>query len=221
MIHFCLAGNDQRASSVTQIWYSLRLSEEDNKLIMRTLEELIHASSLEELTKGAMKIEQDHLHKLVQVWRAWLELGSREEDWVTEARQLRFKNDPPVSKKGVKLYLEQIPKEHEESASDWFDHGILFPKGSRKDLSRENVTLTGLPFIFDKNAGSYHDRFNYFIESSVIPFSSWDYKAVKQHSYSASLLKMYSQYISRVLEECAMKLATRQVTFHFLLCDCM
>ncbi len=72
---------------MTQIWYSLRLSEENYKLVMRTLQELIHAPSLEELTKGKMKIEQDHLHKLVQVWRTWLDLSSRVEDWITEARR--------------------------------------------------------------------------------------------------------------------------------------
>ena len=40
---------------MTQIWYSLRLSEEDYQLVIRTLKELILASSLEELTNGAMK----------------------------------------------------------------------------------------------------------------------------------------------------------------------
>ena len=59
---------------MTQIWYSLRLSEEDFTLVMGTLQELIHASSLEELTRGTMKLEQDHLHTLVQVWRTWLHL---------------------------------------------------------------------------------------------------------------------------------------------------
>ena len=203
---------------MTQIWYSLQLSEEDYKLVMRTLQELIHASSLEELTKGAMKIEQDYLHKLVQVWRTWLDLSSREGDWITEARQRRFDNDPG-SKDGIDLYLKEIPKEHKKSTSDWFANGILLPKGSRKNLPRENVTLTGFPTAFNHNGDPY--PFDYIMDPSVIPFTSWDYKDAKQHFHCASLLKMYSQYVGHVLEECAMKLATGQVKFHFLLCNCM
>ncbi len=218
MIHLCLTGGVQKASSVTQIWYSLRLSKEDFKFVIRTLQELIHASSLEELTKGTMKIEQDHLHKLVQVWRTWLDLSSHEGDWITEARRRRFENDPG-SKDGMDLYLKEIPKEHKKSAADWFANGILLPKGSRKELPRENVTLTGSPAAFNHIGDAY--PFNYILDPSVIPFSSWDYKDVKQHIHCASLLKMYSQYVGHVLEKCAVKLATGQVKFYFLLCNCV
>ena len=98
------------ASSVTQIWYSLRLSEDDIRLVMSTLQELIHASSLEELTRGTMSMEQDHLHKLVQVWRTWIELSPREGDCITEERQRMFQSYPG-SEEGIKLYLNEIPQE--------------------------------------------------------------------------------------------------------------
>ncbi|KAL9964389.1 hypothetical protein ACROYT_G028021 [Oculina patagonica] len=162
----------------------MQLSEENYKLVMRTLQELIHASSLEELTKGKMQIEQEHLHKLVQVWRTWLDLSSRKGNWITEARRGRFKNDQS-SKEGIDLYLEQIPKEHKKSASDWFANGILLPKGSasRKQLLRENVSLTGSPAAFNHIG--------------------------------------VAQYVGHVLETSAMKLASGQVKFHFLLCNCM
>jgi len=204
---------------VTQIWYSLRLSEEDFRLVKSTLQELIHASSLEELTRGTMKIEQDHLRTLVQVWRTWLELSSREGDWITEERRRMFKSDR-YSKDGMDLYLKEIPKEHKKSASDWFANGILLPKGSRKDLTRENFTLTGFPAAFRNQIdGPY--PFRYILDPSVIPFGVWDYKNVKQHFHCASLLTMYSQYISHVLQKCVATLSTGQVKFHFLLCDCM
>ena len=200
------------------MWYSLRLSEEDYKHLMRTLQELIHATSVEELTKGTMKIEQDRLHRLKQVWRTWLDLSSREGDWITEARRRRFENDPGA-KDGMNLYLKEIPKEHKKSASEWFSNGILLPKGSRKELPRENVTLTGSPAAFNQVGWSY--PFSYIMDSSVIPFTSWDYKDAKQHFHCASLLKMYSQYVSHVLEKSAVKMASGQVKFHFLLCNCM
>lgn len=85
-----LKGGEQLASSVTQIWYSLRLSGKDQQLVICTLEELIQASNLEELTKGAMKMDQDQFQKVVKVWSTWLDLSSRSEDWITEARRSRF-----------------------------------------------------------------------------------------------------------------------------------
>ena len=87
---FHLTGGEQIAKSVTQVWYSLRLSDGDFRLVKSSLQELIHASSLEELTKGTLKMEQDNLHKLVQVWRTWLDLSSREGDWITEERRRMF-----------------------------------------------------------------------------------------------------------------------------------
>ena len=204
---------------MTQIWYSLRLSEEDFRLVMRTLQELINASSLEELTGGTMTIEQDHLRSLVQVWRTWLHLGSREGDWISEERRRMFEKDGG-SKEGMELYLKKIPKEHKTSASDWFTNGILLPKGSRKDLTRENVTLTGISAIFlSRSDGPY--QFSYILDPSVIPFVSWDYKDVKQHLHCASLLKMYSQYVGHLLETCVATLASGKVKFHFLLSNCM
>ena len=56
-------------------------------------------------------MEQDHLRRLVQVWRTWLELSSREGDWITEERQRILKSRD--SEDGIKLYLDQIPKEHQ------------------------------------------------------------------------------------------------------------
>ena len=219
IVHFYPPGGDQIVRSLTQIWYSLRLSEEDYKLLMRTLQELIHASSLEELTKGTMKIEQDNFHRLIQVWRTWLDLSSRKGDWITEARRRRFDENPSPMEQGIDLYLQEIPKEHKKSASDWFENGILLPKASRKELPRENVTLTGSPAAFNEIGSLY--PFSYIMDPTVIPFASWDYKDVKQHVHCASLLKMYSQYVGHVLQKSAAKMATGQVKFLFFLCNCM
>ena len=187
---------------------------------MRTLQELIHVSSLEELTTGRLKIEQDHLHSLIRVWRTWLDLSVREGDWITEERRRRFnENDTSTLKEGIDLYLKEIPKEHKKSASNWFTDGILLPKGSRKELPRENVTLTGP--VADSNEISCPCSFSYIINPGNFPFISWDYKDVKQHFYCASLLEMYSQYVSHVLEKSALKMASGKVKFHFLLCNCM
>ena len=219
LINFHLTGGEQMAKSVTQMWYSLRLSEEDFTLVMRTLQELIHASSLGELTRGTMTMEQDHLRTLVQVWRTWLHLASREGEWIAEERR-RIVESHPGSEEGIKLYMKQIPKEHKESADDWFANGILLPKALQKELTRENVTLTGFPAaLLNQIEGPY--QFRYILDPSVIPFTSWDYKDVKQDFHCASLLKMYSQYVGHLLDTCVATLASGKVKFHFLLCDCM
>ena len=75
-----------------QIWYSLRLSGKDHQLVIRTLQELIQASNLEELTRGKMNMEQNQLQKLVKVWRTWLDLSSRSEDWITDPDRVTTSN---------------------------------------------------------------------------------------------------------------------------------
>ena len=200
---------------MTQIWYSLRLSDMDYRLVISRLQELVEASSLEELTKGTMKMNQDQFQRLVEVWRTWIDLSTRQGDWITEARNKGFTSFD--AQEGMDLYLKEIPKKHKESASDWFANGILSPKKSRKELLQENFTLTGSDFQLNRNKGA----FSYLIQSSVLPFAGWDYDEVRQWGQSASLLKMYSEYVSHLLKKSALKLATGRVKFHFLLCNCM
>ena len=198
---------------MTQIWYSLRLSEEDFQFLLRTLQELVEASSLEELTNGQMKMHTGQFQRITEVWRTWLQLSSRGGDWITQARRRQFDD----AKDGMDFYLKEIPKEHKKSASDWFANGILLPKESRKVLPRENFTLTGSDFSLNNNRGD----FTYMLQSSLLPFSGWDYKSVREWGHSPSVLKMYSEYVSHVLQKCAFKLATGRVKFYFLLCNCM
>ena len=200
---------------MTQIWYSLRLSKGDYQLVVCRLHELTKAASLEELTEGTMKMGRGQFQRVVEVWRTWLDLSSHQGDWITEARHRRFKNFEAME--GMDLYMEEIPKEHRESASDWFANGILLPKESRKELLRENFTLTGSDFQLRRNKGA----FTYILQSSVLPFIGWDYNDVRQWGHTASILKMYSEYVSHLIKKAALKMATGQVKFHFLLCNCM
>ena len=98
--------------SVTQIWYSLRLSEEDFQLVIRTLQELIKASSLEELTQGRIEMPQSHFQRINKVWCTWIQLSSRGANWITEARHKRF--EPSREKVGLDIYLREIPNEHKK-----------------------------------------------------------------------------------------------------------
>ena len=125
------------------------------------LEELIEASNLDEPTKGTMQMNREQFQKLVEVWSTWLDLSSRQGDWITEALNRGFTNFD--DREGMGLYVEELPKEHKASASDWFAKGILLPEKSRKKLSRENFTLTGSDFqVNHKQQGRF------LIQNSVI-----------------------------------------------------
>ena len=204
------------AGSVTQIWYSLRLSEDDYRLLIHTLQDLTHATSLEELTIGKMKMNAAQFRRLMRVWRTWKDLSSRQDDWITEERRKKFKGDRGAEK-GIDIYIAEIPKKHQSSATEWFQNGILLPEKSRGILPRENFTLTGADYLSTHNVGT----FTYLLQPSILPFTSWDYKNIRQQNNSACLLKMYSRYITDVLEKCARRLVTGNVKFQFLLCSCL
>ena len=126
-------GGKEVASSVTHIWYSLWLSEEDFQLVTRTLRELIQASSLEELTGGTMKVTQVQLKRMAEVWSTWLQISSRGGDWITQARCRRLQN--VEVRERTEVYLEEIPKEHKKSASEWFCERHSLTKGISKSAS--------------------------------------------------------------------------------------
>ena len=69
----------------------------------------------------------------------------------------------------MELYVEELPKEHKASASDWFANGILLPEKSRKKLSRENFTLTSSDFQVNHNKGA----FSYKIQSCILSFAGY------------------------------------------------
>ena len=98
-------GGIQAASSVTQIWYSLWLSEEDFQFVIRMLQELIEVSSLDELTGEAMKMDKGQFQTLSKVWGTWLQLSSRERGWITETRNIVLSEN----KTAHDLYLAAIP----------------------------------------------------------------------------------------------------------------
>ena len=136
---FHLIEGEQVAGSVTQIWYSLRLSEEDYQLVVRMLQELVNAVSLDELTGGAMKVDQRQFHRLCEVWQTWLQLSNRVTGWVTEIRREGFWN--LGAQIGMESYLEEIPQEHKNSASEWLRAGFCHQR-KRVKVSLERILLS-------------------------------------------------------------------------------
>ena len=206
------------ARAVTQIWYSLRLSAHDFGLLMSALEELSTATNLCSLTRGLMQASNDHLEKLKKVWQVWLSHSSRPQpNVVTKQREQRFASNSE-SEGGNKRYVNSLPKEHKSSARNWFQTGVMLPKDLRKNLTCENPTLTGFSSDF---SGLITQEFKYLIPCDVLPFTGWDYLAVKKISHDASLQKMYSTYITHVLVKCAPRLMEDKVQFHIVPTNCL
>ena len=207
-------GGPKKAKTVTQVWYSLRISEHTYSFLKNALQRLTQGTSLEDLTGGVMAADEGHFASMKNVWLKWLDLSAKSEPWVVAGRNDTFKQDPQVSE-GLSIFLSEIPSEHKASAKRWFKDALLLPKAhSREELKHENVTLTG-------SGSGRATPFSYCIPSDCLPFVGWDYKEAKAFRTIRSLQEMYSEYVSHVLAQCANRLVSGQVKVHYILSDCM
>ena len=199
---------------VVRVWYSVRISAQDFDDLTCALQELVAANELFKLTGGLMMVPTEHLSQLQIVWTEWLRLPKRKGSWVEDSRQEANSRDPE-REDGLSRYMHAIPVEHRKSIQHFLDTGIFHSPRNASELTRQNVTLTG--------KGTHHftaDRnFHYSIPTDVIPFTGWDYREMKKTCYSTSLTKMYTIYLSGILQKSSQRLKRDQLKFRFLLCD--
>ena len=196
-----------------RVWYSLCISEEDFSLLLSALQDLV-TTELRTLTEDVMEISADQLSKLRDVWVTWLRLAKRKGPWVAKLRQEAISRDLG-REDGIETYLYAIPKEHRISAQRYFDTGIFLSTENAEELRRQNPTLTGRGRHWSSNTTKYH----YSIPMDVLPFTGWDFSAVKKSCHVDSLPEMYSIYISQIIHKVVEKLRKNQVKFQFILAD--
>ena len=186
---------------------------------MPALRDLLDASDLNTLTNGFVNmVSVDQLGKLKEVWQVWVQLSSLTGPWVTEQRNDAFHSDTG-SEAGIFNYLNSIPKDHKRSAKLWMKDGLFASKCVKSSkLTRENVTLRS--YLFQYEPGE-QDDYDFNIEPSNLPISSWDYKAVTSVCYNDSLPEMVSTYLSYIMNKCIDKLRSGRVKLEVILCDCM
>ena len=120
------------------------------------------------------------------------------------------------SEGGVSRYMHAIRKEHRMSIQDFIDTVIFHSSTNGTELTLQNFTLTGQGVLRFKVSSDFH----YSLPPTVLPFTGWDYKAIKKTGcYAASLPKMYTIYLSQILQKCLEKLSSERVKFHFIWCD--
>ena len=178
------------------------------------LQDLVTTAELRNLTEGLMEISTEQLSKLKNIWTTWLRLAERKGSWVEKLRQEANCRDLDRDN-GIKVYKHAIPKEHRRSAQQFFDTGIFNSTNNSEELTKQNPTLTGRGYqCFPKIS-----EFYYSIPVDVLPFTGWDYKAVKKFCYANSLPEMYSTYLSQILHKVLEKLQRNQIKFQFILAD--
>ena len=212
-VTLCL-GEDDVIGTIVRVWYSVCISEKDFALLTSALQDLASTTELNTLTGGVMEVSANQLSQLKSVWTTWLRLSQRKGPWVEQLRQ-RANSSDSEREDGLSRYMHAIPKEHRVSTKYFFDTGIFHSTTDSTELTRQNATLTGRGF----HQLSVNSDFHYSIPADVLPFTGWDYKTVKKTCHANSLPKMYTLYLSQILQKSFEKLSIEQVKFQFVLCD--
>ena len=200
---------------MTEVWYSVLLSEQTYRSLTYFLRELVEMRGLEDLkvnTRGLVAVDENHLKELKFVWKTWLDLRVMKTTWIQEQRRQKFESDPGSSL-GKMGYYNSIPSEHVKSAKKWMKDGVF--SQAKLPLVAENPTLTGSPLT------SKSVPFSYACPSDVLPFTGWDYLQVKKFSYCDSVINMYGSYIENVLKRFKHRLSANHVSIQAVLGNCM
>ena len=137
-----LGENKTDIEAITQIWYSIFLSQNHFQLLTSTLRELTKSKNIKELTDGVIEIRQEQFLRLQKVWRTWLEMSYWTEPWIETQRKNLFRKDI-LSISGIDAYVSEVPAEHKASCKEWFASGILLPEQRRIGLVKQNITMAG------------------------------------------------------------------------------
>ena len=208
-------GDSGVEKAVTEIWYSILLSEETYKLLCTSLKELINISSAHNLqlkTGGLIGVDDMQLKQLQDVWKSWLALRVQGTNWIQKQREKQFKsNFEYVARNDA--YIQNVPVQHANALKKWTEDGVF--KRSQTQTCAENPTLTGV------ERTARYGPYSYQVHPGIVPFAGWDYLQVKKFKSSSCLITMYGEYIECILRNFMERLSKQQVSFQIALCDCM
>ena len=207
---------DSSASNViTEIWYSLSLSEKTYNYLCASLNGLLQlksASDFKFATCGLIIVDDSHFKKLQEIWRKWLHVKVEGTKIIANRREEAMKADSG-SFFGKINYYNCIPREHVASAKKYMEDGGF--RRTSKCSFAENSTLTGPPIMCEDAP------FTYAVPTSVLPFVGWDYIEVEKFKHNKSLVTMFGNYIEHKLSCFMEKLTSKQVSFDIILGDCL
>ncbi|XP_072037507.1 uncharacterized protein [Amphiura filiformis] len=225
------------ATSITNIWYSLKLSAKDYNLLVNCLTALqdLTVSSLIEITGGIIRLTEADMAPMREVWQSWLSLECRKghPNYIDlhKQRQEGFRNSPDAAQ-GIVVYKKELPDEFVQSYDDYLATGNFQPLGSKRDdLQYDNPTLTGYKFpplggidiseIQRILASPKKLEFVYCIVEDMTPFGSWDYLKVKKNHYHRSMIVMFHGYIADQIQQALRCLKADLLTVSFIVWNCL
>ncbi|XP_019647768.1 PREDICTED: uncharacterized protein LOC109488060 [Branchiostoma belcheri] len=225
-------GEEKVAKNLTQIWYSVKITEEEATMAQECLAELLSLpDDTNTLCGGRVTISAEHWVKIRPVFHLWLSLLTGERN-MQKSPQEQLQLTYEMAREGVRLYLRNIPRRHRESAENWFKTGILLSKSDprRKRACRDNATLAAWNPAHDAvlrtdqrlpAVAQHVGEIAAGINDDAMPFSDWDYLEVKAQNPGKDLMKMYSHYIDDVERKFAGLFNQGRVSCHVILDDCL
>ncbi|CAH1233514.1 CBFA2T2 [Branchiostoma lanceolatum] len=224
-------GEEKVAQQLTQIWYSVKIAEEEATMAQESLTELLSLpGGTDTLCGGRVTMSAEQYSQIRPVFELWLSLLTGEmmlQMTPQEQHQLAYQKN----EQGVTNFYDSIPRRHQASAEDWFNNGILLPKSDarRKRACHDNVTLAAwTPRLLHGEMPTRHHAVTAQYVGDIaaginngVSFSEWDYLEVKAKYHQKNLLKMYSHYIADVISRFAEMFDKGHVSCHVILADCL
>ncbi|CAH1271020.1 Hypp4532 [Branchiostoma lanceolatum] len=234
-LHFLWKYKDDEGISrkLTQIWYSVKIGEEDAIMAEVCLRELLSLpDDTGTLCDGTITMAAEQVAQIRPVFQLWLSLLTGERTLqMTPQEQLR--RTYQLNADGVDKIMWSIPTRHRASADDWFKTGILLPQSDprRKCARRDNFTLAawnhahgmGLSslVVFPACSDEVGEIAPAGINDDGMPFAEWDYLQVKETSRSDNLLILYSRYIEDIVRRFTDMFKQGRLIFQVILSDCL
>ncbi|XP_033109910.1 uncharacterized protein LOC117111149 [Anneissia japonica] len=218
-------------ASITNIWYSIQLPDEDFHLLMSALNELIEhtVETLKGRTNNLLDVEDKDFEMMKEVWGKWREMecetGKHNSIHLSAQRSSMFDRDPGSSD-GISTYIHMIPKEYRVSAKEYFEKGLFLPKYvlKRRELKYDNPTLTGRPRLADKGmhvpTRPKCYNFVYCIRADILPFNGWDYIQAKSVSQPNSIVDLFHTYIASIIKSALIFFGRNMIYSKLILKNC-
>ncbi|XP_071801502.1 uncharacterized protein [Asterias amurensis] len=228
-------------SSLTTIWYSVHITKKEYDLIKTSLDELVQMTpqSLTEVTQGLVKVQDEDLAVMSQVWDKWRSLecqrGKPSSINLRKQRKTAFENH--IQEYGKYSLTNRLPPSKvKEQMDEWFDHGLFLPQETKQtSMSFDNPTLTGrraesapgyellMTFENAPKARPNDYAFVYCIRPDSHPFKVWDCLRVRESEtrpYPTPMV-MYHNYITKLLQKVNSFIQKGKLNIQVSLANCM
>ncbi|XP_022089911.1 uncharacterized protein LOC110978892 isoform X2 [Acanthaster planci] len=190
----------------------------------------MNAQQLYDATKGLVRVLEDDLRYLRQVWERWQSLECQRDGRTSidlrEQRRRRF--EPDVVKEGVSIYLARLSPPDQLFMKGWYDHALFVPTKTAKEerYPFDNPTLTGRAAKFENSydiTAPEDCSFVYCIKDSSFPFKVWDCLRVREHSAGShsSPMVMYHKYVTNLLQKVQRLILHARLHVHISLANCL